>query len=209
MDCDGHVVVTITNDGALAFHGQSATADSWIIPVDLGPGESKAITASFKAKSESGRVAGTLSDGTKVSAPWSASRDVACGAPTTTTTAPVDTTPHPAIIGGVTVCIVPGSPTQEPVPCDSPRATTPDPTTTAVAAPEPTTTVPVVLGPTEPPVVHTGPPKTHHVTATTAAPATLPVTGTVSTPLISVGAISLLVGVALVCLTQRRARRTA
>jgi hypothetical protein len=210
MDCDYHVVVTITNDAALAFHGQSATADSWIVGLDLGPGESKAITAQLRnTLSESGRVAGTLSDGTKVFTPWTASRDVACGAPTTTTTAPVDTTPHQTVIGGVPVCIVPGSPTQEPVSCDSPRATTPDPTTTtAVVAQEPSTALagsPVATDTDKTASeVRTGPPKSHHV-ATTAPAASLPVTGSPSVPLGSVGVMSVLVGVVLVCLTHRRA----
>ena len=208
MTCDGHVTVHVTNDGTLTFHGQSATADSWIVKLDLAPGASQDLTALFtNRKSESGYVQGALDDGTRVSTAWSAVRDVACGAPTTTTTQPVDTTPHPALIGGNPVCIVPGSPTQEPVPCDSPRATTPDPTTTAVVAPEPSaapTVAPAAPDTLASVQAHTGPPKTHTAHTVHTVPATLPVTGT-SPTLGVLGGGALILGALLVRVTHRKA----
>jgi hypothetical protein len=206
MDCDGNVSVHITNDGTLTFIGQSATASSWIVNVTLLPGQDTTIGAKFSSqKSVEGYVSGRLSDGTRVSTGWTATR--ACEV-TTTTTAPVDTTPHPVTIGSTIVCIVPGSPTQEPVPCDDPRATTPyTPPTTA-------TTAPAAPGePEAPPVApttkattqgRTGPPRTQAIVAETRPIKSLPVTASNDGPLAIIGSGALAIGLCMVWLTRRR-----
>jgi LPXTG-motif cell wall-anchored protein len=206
MDCDFHVVVHVTNDTAQAFHGQSATADSWIVKIELGPGASQDVSALFThSTSKSGYLQGTMDDGTRINQAWSAARAPECSAPTTTAPAPVDTTPNPVTIGDHVVCIVPGSPTQEPVPCDSPRATTPDPPATTA----PVVTTPVTAAPVAPeatPVV-VGPPRSHaHVAQTVvhAQPATLPQTGTTTGPELAIAGLCLALGAALVRLTTRR-----
>lgn len=214
MDCDGNVSVHVSNDSAVAFHGQSATAGSWIVTVNLDPGASTTFGALFKYQaSVDGFVQGHLDgDPSFVNVGWHAAR--ACPLPTTTT-APVDTTPQPiptTAPGQVQMCNQPGSNPPLAVPCGDPLATTPyqPPTTAPEPPPAPsnppeTTTEPPhpILGPVAP--VH-GPPKT---VATTAAPkpiTSLPSTGN-GTALGIGGSLTLLAGIAL-CVVGRRRRHT-
>jgi LPXTG-motif cell wall-anchored protein len=211
MDCDSNVTVHVTNNTTGPFHGQSSTVSAWIVQVDLQPGESADYHARFKTQTKvDGYVRGNSVEG-YVNVAWVAVRPATCEVPTTTTTAPVDTTPQPiptSAPGDVQMCRVPGANPPMQVPCDDPRATTPyvpptPPTTPPVASTEPestTTTPEPINGPVH---VVQGPPKTH---ATTTVAKELPSTGSYTAPELGLVGVLLVIGTALVTVTRRRAR---
>jgi len=211
MDCEGDVHVNVVNDTAGDFHGQSATASSWNVPIDLGPGASMSFDGHFGSHTLTltGYVRGNSVEGYQ-NAVWTATRPEVCGAPTTTAPPPIDTTPHPLPTtpeDPTIYCAVPGANPPMKVPCDDPRATTPyaPPTapTTAPAAPEPSSEAPA-----EPEAV-TGPPRSHttqaakqHVTPVTA----LPPTGAFTGLLVLLALLCALIGTLCILVTRRRAR---
>jgi hypothetical protein len=187
IDCDGNVVLVIANSGAQGFHGQYATASSWIGDASVAAGASRTVTAHINGLNPtvSGYVQGTMDDSTPVRVPFSGTKAASC-APYVPPTTVVDLTPQPiptTAPGQVQLCRVPGSNPPMSVPCDDPRATQPYQPVPVTAAPTPdappVTEAPVAA---EPAPVVTGPPRhtvhaSTHATTAEVRPSTLPVTG--------------------------------
>lgn len=215
MDCNGHVAVVVVNNTAGDFHGQSATASSWIESVNLSAGASITLNANVgvAVTSMSGVVNGTSVEG-HVSSPWAAARPAECGAVPTTVPKPVDTTPQPvptSAPGDIQMCNQPGSNPPFSVPCDSPLATTPYavptiPTSAVVDQPVDGAESTVAA------TTDTDSPKTLavvNVRPKAVQPARLPSTGPGDIGLGPIGGLALLAGVVLVAITRCRSRTTA
>lgn len=208
IDCDGNVALVVHNDTIQGFHGQYATASSWIGDASVAAGASRIITASINGLNPtvSGFVRGTLDDATYVNTPFSGTKASAC-APYAPPTTVLDLSPHPLPTtpeDPIQYCQVPGSNPPMKVPCDDPRATQPyQPTVPAPVDTTPVTEAPVA---SESVAEVAGPPRTHAVVGTAhARPATLPQTGpTLLGPELAIAGLCAVIGAALVRSTRRR-----